>query len=131
MNKDIFKSDRYFTLFDFKISHGQLLLRSSKSETNDKNIDIIFSGTRFIQLFPHLLGVSISIVDKDKNLIGFDSDEVRIRNSKDYLFEILTENKKYYVEAYQFIVFENDLEFYETSLGIGGHGKEKKIGGSL
>lgn len=42
MDKKIFKSDRHFTVFDFIISHGQLLLRSSKDDDHLKNVDIIF-----------------------------------------------------------------------------------------
>ena len=32
MNEKIFKSDRYFTVFDFILSHGQLLLRAINND---------------------------------------------------------------------------------------------------
>src|ERR1700748_2462832 len=54
--KEIFKSDRYFTFFDFVISHGQLLLRSQKKDGIGNNIDIIFFGTTYIQSFNRLSG---------------------------------------------------------------------------
>ncbi len=42
MSRLIFESNRYFTLFDVYVSHGQLLLRAQKNETYSHNIDIVF-----------------------------------------------------------------------------------------
>lgn len=42
---EIFKSDRYFTVFDYFISHGQLLIRFKKDDDQKLNIDIIFFDT--------------------------------------------------------------------------------------
>ena len=129
--KEIFKSDRYFTVFDFIISHGQLLLRASKGDDNIKNIDIIFFGARYIQLFTSLSSISIRIVDKNKDLINYDSVSSFLNNDENYLFEIETNNEKFYIGASYFKVYENELEFNETSLGLGEFkGREKEIAGS-
>jgi hypothetical protein len=131
MEKEIFKSDRYFTVFDFMVSHGQLLLRSSKNDDNIKNIDVIFFGTRYIQLFTSLYGMCVRIVDRNKNQISYDSVNLLLNNDKSCLFEIETKHEKFYIASSYFKVYENDLEFDETSLGLSGYkGREKEIAGS-
>ncbi len=131
MNKEIFKSDRYFTVFDFLISHGQLLLRSSKDDSSVKNIDIVFFGIKYIQLFTSLIGISIRIVDKTISLINYNCVDSFLDNDENYLFEIGTGGEKFYVGASYFKVYENELEFNETSLGLHQvKGREKEIAGS-
>lgn len=131
MDKEIFKSDKYFTVFDFIVSHGQLLLRASKNEDNLKNIDIIFFGTRYIQLFTSLSGLSISLVNKNEEGTNYPSINSFLSADENFLFEIETKNEKYYVGASCFKVYENELEFNETSLGlIEIKGREREIAGS-
>jgi hypothetical protein len=131
MNNEIFKSDKHFTVFDFMVSHGQLLLRASKDDINVKNIDIVFFGVRYIQLFTSLASVSIRIADESKNLTKYDSVISFLNNDVNYLFEIETKDEKFYVAAAYFKVFENELEFNETSLGLHEpKGREKQIAGS-
>lgn len=131
MNKEIFKSGRYFTVFDFAVSHGQLLLRASKDENNLKNIDIIFFGVRYIQLFTSLLGISIRLVDKNKSLIDYDSVSSLLNSEENCLFEIETKGDVFYIAASYLKVYENELEFNETSLGlVEVRGREKEITGS-
>lgn len=131
MSKEIFKSNKYFTVFDFVISHGQLLLRTSKDEDNFKNIDIIFFGTRYIQLFTSLSGLSISLVENNNEIINYSTVNSFLSTNENYLFEIETKNEKYYVGASYFKVYENELEFNETSLGLNEiKGREKEIAGS-
>jgi hypothetical protein len=131
MNKEIFKSDRHFTVFDFLISHGQLLLRSSKDDSNIKNIDIIFFGIKYIQLFTSLIGISIRIVDKNQSPTNYNSVNTFLNSDENYLFEIETNSEKYFVGASFVKIFENELEFNQSSLGLNQtKGREKQIAGS-
>src|SRR4051812_21046056 len=98
MNKEIFKSDRYFIVFDYFISHGQLLIRADKREGHAMNIDIIFFDTTFIQLHTMLYGINISIVDKE-NLGGYPSVDKYLSYPNNNLFEIKSGNEKYYIAA--------------------------------
>jgi hypothetical protein len=118
MSKQIFKSNRHFTIFDFSISHGQLLLRASKDDNNIKNIDIVFFGVRYIQLFTSFLGLSIRSVKGREDLIHYDSVNFYLKYDKNHLFEIETVGEKFYIAASFFKVYENELEFNETSLGM-------------
>ena len=118
MNKEIFNSSRYFTLFDFMISHGQLLLRARKDDENINNVDIIFSGVRYVQLFTSLYGISITLKEKNRENINYESVNSFLVNDKNYLFEIKSKGEKFYIGASYFKIYENDLEFNETSLGL-------------
>jgi signal recognition particle receptor subunit beta len=132
MNKDIFRSDRYFKISDFLISHGQLLLRSSKTDEQKINIDVIFFDTTYIQLFASLYGIAIRKVDISK-IMNYDSVTSYLGHGNNHLFEIETEvGEKYYVAASFVRIFENELKFDETSLGVLQYnGREKEIAASL
>jgi hypothetical protein len=130
MSKEIFKSNRHFTIFDFRISHGQLLLRSSKDDNNIKNIDIVFFGVRYIQLFTSFPGLSIRSIEGKDDLINYDSVNAYLKNEKNHLFEIETKSEKFYIAASFFKIYENELEFNETSLGLGEvKGRENEVTG--
>jgi len=129
MNKEIFKSGRYFTVFDYSVSHGQLLLRSDKIKGYKENIDIIFYDTTFVQLFTMLYGVSISLADK-KEIITYNSVREYFSYDNKNLFEIESKGEKYYIAASFVRVFENQLEFNESSINVEG-GKENEIATSL
>jgi hypothetical protein len=130
MDKEVFSSERYFTMFDFLISHGQLLLRASKDEDYNINIDIIFYDVKFIQLCTSLPGLSIKLISNNKGLINEYVKSI-ISNNDNYIYEVRAKGEKYYVTASFVRVFENDLEFNETSLGVfQNRGCEKEIAGT-
>jgi hypothetical protein len=130
MSKEIFKSNRHFTIFDFRISHGQLLLRASKDDNNIKNIDIVFFGVRYIQLFTSFLGLSIRSVKGGEDVIKYDSVNSYLKYEKNHLFEIETKSERFYIGASFFKVYENELEFNETSLGMDeAKGRENEVAG--
>lgn len=126
MSQHIFTSDRYFTTFDVYSSHGQLLLRSQKNESQTFNIDIIFFGTTYIQLFSRLNGLSIKKMSK-KKIIKYKLVRKELSYENNHLFEIESANEKYYISASFVQIFENTLDFNETSLGYGNKGREKEI----
>jgi hypothetical protein len=129
MNKEIFKSDRYFTVFDYLVSHGQLLIRSDKRKGGNENIDIIFFDTSFVQLFTMLFGITIRMVAKS-TVANYISVNKYLSEEENNLFEIESGGEKYYIAASFVRVFENELEFNETSLGYENKGREKEIAGS-
>jgi len=129
--KEIFKSARYFTFFDFVISHGQLLLRSQKNDELTNNIDIIFSDTTYIQSFSRLNGLRISRIENSISIIDYDTVKKYLDYDNSHLFEIESNNEKYYVAASFVRVFENQLEFSESSLNTDGKGRGIEIATSL
>jgi hypothetical protein len=129
MKKEIFKSERYFTVFDYFISHGQLLIRSDKRNGENKNIDIIFFDTSFLQLFIMLNGITIRIADKKTSMVKSLSVDNYLSYENNNLFEIESNGEKYFIAASFVKIFENDLQFKETSLGILHKGRENEIAG--
>ena len=122
MEKEVFKSERYFTIFDYSVSHGQLMLRADKRKGYKENIDVIFFDTTFIQIFTMLHGITIRLIDKN-SIINFSTVVKYLSHEENNLCEIESDGEKYYIAASFVKVFENELEFNETSLG--GENKEK------
>ena len=121
MSATIYNSDRYFTIFDFSISHSQLLLRSSKNENQNTNIDVIFFDVKFQQLSTYLMGLEISIKNNQKTSMA----------KKDNFFILKSNNEEYHVVASFVKVYENHLNFGETSLGVlQNKGREVEIASS-
>jgi hypothetical protein len=50
MNTPIAKFDRPFQVWEYVVSHRQLLLRSPKSRSSPTNIDLVFRGVRVMHL---------------------------------------------------------------------------------
>lgn len=132
MSEIIYNSDRYFTLFDFSISHAQLLIRSCKNDEYKKNIDIIFFDVKFQQVITRFYGLSIRKVPPEQTQLSSKVVVGYLTGSENHLFELTSNNEKYLVAASFFRVYENELEFTETSLGFAGYrGREKELASSI
>ena len=115
VNKDIFKSDRYFIVFDYSPGHGRLLLRSDKRTGHKTNIDIIFYSTVYMQINTMLNGISIRVIGK-KEPLPYDSLAKFLSYPNNNLFEVESNGERYMIGASFIKVFENELEFNETTL---------------
>ncbi len=130
MNKEIFKTERQFAVWGYTVSHGQLLLRSDKRAGHINNIDIIFFDTGFVKLFTRLSGLTIRMIDK--KIINYNDSVINyLGYERNNLFEIESQNQKYYIAAAFVKVFENDLDHFETSLGYENKERQKQIAGSI
>jgi hypothetical protein len=130
MKQEIFKSPRYFTLFDFLISHGQLLLRSQKSEDHENNIDIVFYDVAYLQVYRGFDGISIRNIGDAPNSLAYPLVKKYLNNDHSFLFELESNQEKYLIAASFFHVYENQLEFGESSIYF-ENGREKKIFSSI
>lgn len=128
-NKDIFKSDRYFTVFDYSVGHSQLLIRSARQNDGEKNIDIIFFDTTFVQSYMSFDGLKIRFGNrKDASYAGVKE---YLESNENSFFEIESGGSKYYIAASFMRVYENELGFKETSLGVVYKGRETEIAASI
>ena len=125
-------SERKFNITDFFLSHSQILIRSSKGGVNNNfNIDIIFFGVKFIQTPTLFNGISIKRCEF-KDVITNNLIKGRIDYEGDNLFEIETEKEIFFIGAAFFRVYENELRFNESSLGmIDIKGRDKILFDSL
>jgi hypothetical protein len=115
----LFTSDRYFTIFDFHISHSQLLLRSSKGEKHQSNVDVIFFNVKFLQTPVSLWGISIEeIAESDAQLLELKHQFGEIEYKASRVYSVTTKKKEFYVICSFIKIFENQLEFDQTSLGV-------------
>lgn len=119
--KTLFESDRTFRAFDYLVSHDQFLLRSG---SNQKNIDIIFYDTQFVQLKTMLYGIRISAVDS-KLYTGYPSVKKTLSHPNMHIFEIESKNEKYLICSAFMHIYENNIS--ESSLGFLNIGREKLI----
>ena len=115
----IFTSDRYFTLFDFRLSHSQLLLRSSKTDRHENNIDIIIFDVQFLEMPISFWGILI----EDQTDVYIDNTQFvkykkYIETDSSRIFSIKTKDNIFHIVASYLKIYENQLEFHETSLGV-------------
>jgi hypothetical protein len=132
-SKALYESDKKFVLYDYLVSHGQLLLRADKiNEEKGFNTDIIFFDTAYVQL-PAFFTNGVSIIqDNGKKRFGYRGIDNGLDNEYQKCFEIIGDGASYYVVASFFQVFENDLAFGQTSLGVlDPKGREKEIARSF
>lgn len=132
MNQIIFESDRQFVLFDHFSSHDQLLFRSNMAKGYPHNIDVIFFSTKYIQVNTQLKGISIKRIENTE-MVNYASVNEYLSYPTNNLFQITTlDGERYYIAASFFRVFENQLGFYETSLGVLEYkGRDHEIAASL
>lgn len=56
---------REFQIWEYTVSHGQLLLRSTKANIHKTQIDVLFKNVVFIQLPARFQGLTISEIASD------------------------------------------------------------------
>jgi len=121
MNEQV--SQRRFKVWDYNVSHNQLLIRSPKTEEFQTNIDIIFFGVSYLNLPTTMHGISLceSSVEEVNNIqLVFPN-----KSDTDKVFVLSSLNNKYMVVAKSCKILENELDIFETSLEIFGHEFEK------
>ncbi|MGI4871329.1 MAG: hypothetical protein ACRYFX_09135 [Janthinobacterium lividum] len=130
--KALYESKKQFAVWDFLISHGQLLLRADKiRDSRGINTDVIFSGTAYMQLPTYLMGGIAILQDTSSKRFGYKTIDDGLDKGYYNVFEIKADDTSYYVVAGTFGVFENELPFGKTSLGVAqNEGRNKKIAGN-
>jgi hypothetical protein len=107
----MFTSDRRFKLWDCRVSHNQLLIRSPATPEIPTNIDVIFWGVEFVSVPTNLNGLAIERQSDGSN-IGIPISPSP--NGERFLIE--SNGKCFAVVAAGFKVLENSLDIFESSL---------------
>jgi hypothetical protein len=110
-------SERTFQLWEYRASHGQLLIRSPKSATQATNLDLIYRGVEFVYIPKVFKGIELSEatheeLDRTKSIVG-------PRYEFPQTFILVSEKKRYWIAAFFFDAKENDLDIFESGLGVG------------
>lgn len=108
------RSDRVFKVWEYRVSHAQLLLRSPKSEAHPRNLDVIFVGVEYLDLPTRLEGIEI---------LPGDADDVRDAQrghgkpvGRECVFALSSTGRRHIVVATSVRELANDLDLFESSL---------------
>lgn len=109
-----FVSDRRFRLWDYNVSHKQLLLRSPGSPDAGSNVDIVMWGVEYLDLPTSLDGVAMASASAEElgraeRALGKAVDGSRV-------FCLVSGDRRSVVVAGGFKVLENELDPFESSL---------------
>ena len=115
------KCDRHFQLWEYLVSHGQLLIRSPKTpQVGDRpaqstNVDLIFVAVEYIGL-PHSMN-GLELIEATAE----EDAAIRQLVEKPYLeklkvYVLLSEGKRFYVMGIFGGLWENDWDSFESPL---------------
>lgn len=103
--------DRRFQLWEYRVSHGSMLLRSPKSPQVVNNVDIVFVGVEYLALPRMLRGVVVDRGNEDDRIAvsaAFrDVEAVR-------LFVLISGGRRYPIVAVACRVSENEDDIFDS-----------------
>jgi hypothetical protein len=102
--------DRKFQLWEYKVSHGSLLIRSPKSPSETNNIDLIFVGVEFVQLPRHLDGIVIEEGNKSDLAL---STKLKLRSTSK-VFVISSAGERHLIAAAAIKICENEVDIFDS-----------------
>jgi len=106
-----------FILLDFHPSHSQLLIRSTKNNERDYNIDILFKPVDVILLPTKFKGLEVKVLDLEQKEEFIKKDFGMELNDGNTIFLLKdSEGRKCYLSALAMGVFHNKLDILETSI---------------
>jgi hypothetical protein len=102
-------------MWEYRVSHGLLLIRSPQSASENKNLDIICVGVEYLELprFIHgieILGPTVEEVQKLEDIVGKNLDVSSI-------LIIVSSGRRFPIVAARFKVYENDKDIFEDPFG--------------
>jgi hypothetical protein len=111
-------SDRVFKVWEYQVSHGQLLIRSPKAPATSTaperltNVDLVCSGVEYMSLPRVLHGVELAQPSREEveqlgSLLGrqIEAGSIRI---------LASGGKRFPVVAASFSLSENDWDIFES-----------------
>lgn len=117
----LFQTNREFTLWKYRVSHGQLLLRSVPTDVEPSRLEILFRNVFALQMTTEMEGISIrSSLDSETAQIE-DSIGVEIGKIGLKVFILESVTSRGYVVASSCDSAEDDGDYKaKSSLMIGG-----------
>lgn len=106
---------RTFRVWDLRVSHDQLLLRSPKNESHPSNIDIIFVGVEYIGIPTMFRGLRIDApTDDDCKAAEHALGASIAAPNRVYVLE--NNGHRHIIVAAGMKMYENELDIFESSL---------------
>lgn len=104
-------SDREFQLWEYRVSHGSLLIRSPKGPGRSKNIDLEFVGVVYLSAPRFLRGIRL------ERARGRDRRNVRRAlgdRSIDDVFVLVSNGRRHLIAAATCKVRETDADIFDS-----------------
>lgn len=101
-----------FQTWEFKVSHGQLLIRSPRDTSYSTNVDLMFFGVEYMDL-PRHLG-QLEVQQPDETDISFIRERLAKLDSSDSIFVLISGSRRYRVVAAAMKIAENEREIFDT-----------------
>jgi hypothetical protein len=102
--------DRRFQLWEYRVSHGGLLIRSPKGPSASLNVDMLFYGVEFVSC-PRLMR-GIELVEATLEDLRRVADEIGAVGHEDRVFVLSSEGVRHLVVASSLRVTEHDGEIF-------------------
>lgn len=110
----MFKSNRQFKLWDYNVSHNQLLIRSPRTSTLLENIDVVFWGVEYASLSSSFETIGIRIAsENDRECIA---RSIGGSLSGANVFFLHESDDRFFIISSGFKVLKNYLEIFDSSL---------------
>lgn len=110
---------RDFQLWYYRVSHGELLIRSPKDKENITNIDIMFFDVKYIELPRHLPNLTLEeakyedkIYLKEKTGHNYLKKDIVVINSN---------GNRHIIVATIYKIIENELDLFDLPFEKLGH----------
>lgn len=108
--RDIFSSPRDFSTFEYRVSHSHLHIRSQARGEYRKNVDVVFIGVDYMQLYTHFKGLAIrECRPADAPTLAAPGQALLRPRTSHKLFELVSGGTSHYVIAGSVWVLENEL----------------------
>jgi len=105
---------RVFQLWEYRVSHGSLLIRSPQSAGETRNVDIIFAGVEYLAIPRFFRG--IEIVEATPAEIRLLEERLAKDISSKSVHIIASSAKRFPIVAASLKLEENELEIFESPL---------------
>ena len=106
------KSTRRFQLWEYRVSHGSLLIRSPKGPEEPTNVDLVFAGVEYIGCPRMMRG--LGVVDpspQDTRIAQASAGEFR---EPDRLFVLLSGGVRHFIVATSCRLDEHDTDIFDS-----------------
>ena len=110
MNKQF--NGRDFQFWEYRVSHGQLLIRSPKSPTQDVNVDLVFAGVEYAALPRHLL--ELKIEDATELDVSVVAERLGRPVKKNTITILIAQGTRHIVVAAAVKVAESNMDIFDS-----------------
>lgn len=117
--------ERNFQVWEYQVSHGQLLVRSPQGPATDRapaqttNIDLVFVGVEFFQLPRALRGLAIERSTLEERTVLASSVGRTVEPER--AWTLVSESRRYFVVAASLTVSENNWDIFDSPFEFRSH----------